>query len=1246
MPPAQSTTLPSPKRPGIWGRLQLWFVLDKMKQLARTGADQQVVAVGERYLQRWTGSARFYTLLSTSQWSVSHWRDCIRSGRISLSLNPAQPKTVIILLAAYRSEKKLNRGITFGEHWLTKFGDHADVCRHLSFLYDDLDRTPDAIAVTQRGLRADPSDLRLASVTANYLAKTEGAASALRYAAPYRERFASDFYCENTLAEGLSASGAYAEAEPIFAALHTRHPTHSKVFGSLLITKVQLGKHEEVLAAIATWQKAHLLTGQIANEAGRAHLELGRHAESLEWLQRACELSPTVERYADNFASVLGKANRNEECIKFCERRLTECSPSSRLKLLTTLAIAHTELGQHESALRHYQQAATEYPQDCDAIANLVVGLNWLKRYAESVALGQAQQACPNAGLPIRFWSEFAWACHAAGNFEAEEQAICDWRRRAPDDANVVRAMNRCLNRQKRAMAALIFSRQWNAPRPLDAWGWRYLAEQCHLCAEPAEEIAAMEAACRLEEKNPSFIDFKLVVLRRNQRAAEALTSGEAWVAAHPDRAHAELLNRIGLAADDVELWPQAEDYYRRAHLKEPAGPVWFGNLCRALIIRHRPGEAVDLGQRWLAENPWDNYVAGKIAWALREAGRRTEETEMLRKALQTEPKDEELNYDLLNNLIAQHRTHDARELLEQCHRDGVATARFFNDWGNHLREVNQFGDAEAAFHRALEINPHSQTAAGNLALLMVQTNRISEATAYCQAWLARRPDDLYVRRQLANALYTADDIVPAELEYRHLQQQEPNSVYLLGRLIACLRLADRHEEVVTIATDWLKTHRGDAFIFTEIGISSGHLHRRDEALGFYEKALAQEPSWYAAALRKMRLLDEPGNLMQAVAFGEEWAAAHATEAGFQNELGILLDRAGQITKAEQRFRRAIELDANNPTLAGNAVEILCRQNRLAESIQLGHQLLEKCPPNAYLLRRIAETYSRNHEPMPALDLLETADVLDPRDVEVVKAYLRIADDADEMERGITFGRAWLARTGNEREASVWARLASLLFEADHEIAAVEALEHAQKLEPGQVRHLRTRFSFLYANGDTSRLIAEYEKLRDEWQFDATLMNYTSQSYFALGLENEALTLSIKNADANPGEAEAAACLATLHRKRGHREKALEWIERWTATHGEQAPVIQVRAEIALEQERYAAALKDIDALLAQDRADEGAFVLRIRALRALGRGIEARSELHEWSEHHKMSAQVTRLLEDDSSGDPWGKPKASGLDA
>jgi tetratricopeptide (TPR) repeat protein len=220
-----------------------------------------------------------------------------------------------------------------------------------------------------------------------------------------------------------------------------------------------------------------------------------------------------------------------------------------------------------------------------------------------------------------------------------------------------------------------------------------------------------------------------------------------------------------------------------------------------------------------------------------------------------------------------------------------------------------------------------------------------------------------------------------------------------------------------------------------------------------------------------------------------------------------------------------------------------------------------------------------------------------------------------------------------------------LLFDADQEIAASEALEHARQLEPSQVRHVRTRFSFLYSNGDTSRLIAEYEKFRDEWRGDPTLMNYASQSYFGLGLENEALTLAIKNANDNPGEAEVAACLATLHRKRGQREKALAWIEQWTATHGEQAAIIQVRAEIALEQEHYALALKDIDALLAQDRADESAFILRIRALRGLGRGIEARSELHQWSEHHKMSAQVTRLLEDDSSGDPWGKPKASGLD-
>ena len=851
---------------------------------------------------------------------------------------------------------------------------------------------------------------------------------------------------------------------------------------------------------------------------------------------------------------------------------------------------------------------------------------------------------CRAATLPVRFWSEFAWACHLSADFGAEEKAIEDWQRFFPGDVNVVRTMTRCLNRQQRPADALAFALGWNAAHPKDAWGWRYLADQHHAVGDAAADLAAMETACGLAGADPRFVDFKLMVLRRNGRVEAALACGQDWVTANPSEAHAELLNRIGLAADDLQRWPEAENFYQRAHLKEPAGPVWFGNFIRARIMLRQYGEAADLCRDWLGKNGWDNYVAGKHAWALREAGRRAEETEILRRAVEVEPKDEELNYDLLNSLIAQNLTAEAGELLGRTQREGVATGRFFNDWGNHLRDLRRFDEAEKSFRQALEISPHNQTAAGNLALLLTHCDRIDEATRYCQEWLARRPEDDYVRRQLAHAWYTADDAVLAEPEYRRLLKKDPDSIFLQGRLVACLRLAGRHADVLADGDAWLAAHEGDAFIFTEIGIAAGYLERPEDALAYFERALVHDASWYGAALRKMRLLDAQGDLMKAIQFGEAWTERHTADAGFQNELGILLDRAGLTEKAVQRFRRAVELDDSNPTLAANAVEILCRQNQLRESIQVGQRLLEKSPPNAYFLRRLAEAYSQNHEHMPALDLLETADVLEPGDVNVARTFLRVADAGDDPDRGIGFGRVWLARPGNERDAGVWAHLARLLFAADQSADAFKAIETAESLEPEQIRHARTRFSFLFADGDTSRLLAVYEKLPDAWRPDPVLTNYASQSYHNLGLENEAFSLAELNAKSNPDDGDVAAWLATLHRKRGRTEAAQDWIARWVAVHGDHTAVVKVRAGIALEQARNSEALKDAELLLVRDNSDEEAFVLRIRAMRALGRRDEVRSQLHQWIEHQKQSSRITRLLDGDSSDDPWGNRKPPDL--
>jgi tetratricopeptide (TPR) repeat protein len=1202
-----------------------------MNQCNKAGANLATIKIADRYCTRWKGNARFYGRLTGAHWDVAHWQKAVRCGRMALAIDSNQAQTVVFMLAAYRQASPLH-GIAFGERWLLKHPGTAVVYRHLSFLYDDLDRRAEALTVARRGFDLHPNDRKLAACVANYLAKVEGAASALRFADSQRRHFAGDTYGENTLADGLSSGGAYEESAKIFEGLRRRNPGDAKILGSLLDAWYHLGRYAEVVAEVERWQSREPMNGQLANEAGRACLELNRSDDALTWIRRAMELAPNAPKYADNYAIALGRAGRHAEGIEAAKRRLTSSDSRDRRRLLASIGIDHTCLGQHEEALSIYRQAFAEFPEDDEALVNFMVGLNWLDRYGESVVFGQLHQETRGPTLPERFWSELSWALHQTARFEEEAKTIEAWGRNFPQSPDVVRTMKRALNRLERRDEAMVFVRAWVEAHPQVARGWRYLAEQHETCGNADDEISAIAQACRLAPDDADFIDAQLVILRRLARPQEALDIGRAWDLAHSGRTPAVLLNHIGLAADDLEQWSLAEEYYRRAHVAQPKEETWIGNLIRSLIMQKRAEEAAGLGRHWLAENTWQPYVVSKQAWALREAGWLSEETDLLRKAAETDARNEELHHDLLTNLITRKLGDEAAAFIADCDAKGIATSRFFNDWANYLRDHERFDEADAAYRKALSLAPDNQIAAGNRVSLHSLRNQNAVALQLCIDWLGRHPDHHYVRRQLANVYYTIDDYPQAEAEYRKLLLVEPNSAFLLGRLAACLRLSDKFEEVLALAIPWLRTNPGTPFLFTEMGVAAHRLGQLDVALQYYETALQLDSSTLAAALRKVRVLDEQGPPARALKFGGDWAAAHSPDSQFENELAILADNAGDIEQAQRRFLRAVELDPDNPTLAGNAVEILCRRGQVMESIHLGQRLLANSPPNAYLLRRLAESYAEHHEYVAAIDLLSSADALEPADPQVALALLLAAYVGGEGERGIEFGRAWLARPGNERRAAVWARFARLCFRSDCDEEAFDALQTAIDLEPGEIRHVRLRFAFWSALEDSSRIMAEFQLVRPEWRSDSQLLRQVSQANHELGLAEEALELAIQNVSANPGEADAASWLAELHIKSDRVDDARKCIHDWIATHGEQVELLRVRAQLALRDHHYVEALFDAEKVLLQDQSDEDAFVVCIRALRASGRGVEARSRLHRWIEHERMSSRVSALLDEDSA--------------
>jgi thioredoxin-like negative regulator of GroEL len=127
----------------------------------------------------------------------------------------------------------------------------------------------------------------------------------------------------------------------------------------------------------------------------------------------------------------------------------------------------------------------------------------------------------------------------------------------------------------------------------------------------------------------------------------------------------------------------------------------------------------------------------------------------------------------------------------------------------------------------------------------------------------------------------------------------------------------------------------------------------------------------------------------------------------------------------------------------------------------------------------------------------------------------------------------------------------------------------------------------------------------------------------------EADALGRRALELHPSDGSVVAWVASMRRHRGETLEAAALLDRWTRAHGPEPHVAVAQAQLSLDSDRYVEALRAAEAALAVDPAAEEAFVVQIRALRALGRSNRARALLHHWIEHHRSTGPISRLLEE-----------------
>jgi tetratricopeptide (TPR) repeat protein len=229
---------------------------------------------------------------------------------------------------------------------------------------------------------------------------------------------------------------------------------------------------------------------------------------------------------------------------------------------------------------------------------------------------------------------------------------------------------------------------------------------------------------------------------------------------------------------------------------------------------------------------------------------------------------------------------------------------------GMLLLEKYNRPDAEAAFDKALTINPSAPEALVGKGLLEHERMELKDAEGYAEKALKTNPKLPAALRLMADVHLFSGDVPAALKELERARAVNPRDERTLGRVAACLHLQRKQADFDALVKEVTKHNPTPGVFFHELGERLEERRRYEAAEGFYKKAVELHP----------RLA---------------WP---------QNSLGMLYMRMGKEKEAGDVLTKAFELDPFNVRVS-NTLKVLKHLGKY-ETIRTEHFELRYDPKN------------------------------------------------------------------------------------------------------------------------------------------------------------------------------------------------------------------------------------------------------------------------------------------------------------
>jgi protein O-GlcNAc transferase len=371
------------------------------------------------------------------------------------------------------------------------------------------------------------------------------------------------------------------------------------------------------------------------------------------------------------------------------------------------------------------------------------------------------------------------------------------------------------------------------------------------------------------------------------------------------DADNTELILPLTICLHDRGQHAEAVALLQKAIERAPADPRLYVAQGRSLKALGRLDEAVTRYRSALTIDPSSVDTLISLGIALRRAGRTGEAIDTLERAASVSPQRAEAWINLGTARYQAHQYRSAVDALQKAVDLAPGLAEAHCNLGRACLGLAEYDRAEQSLRRAVALRPGYAEGWMHLAMVHEARGDLAQATRDYASAIRTDPDNLDAYRSLGSVLYNRGELQPA--------------------LECFAAMCERHPEHPA-GPLW------KGLVLREQG-------RMEEALASFDRTIALAPAatdGYSHKGFTLWLMGQYAAAMSAVEAALQRNPRDAPTLNLQGNLALL---AGRVEDASEAYRKALEADPSHDDARGNALFMLCYDERVsAQELQEAHR--------------------------------------------------------------------------------------------------------------------------------------------------------------------------------------------------------------------------------------------------------------------------------------------------------------------